>query len=106
MNLKYMIFKNTFSVSRKIHTALVTKISGLKVLEKECKKLRDFCILIQLLCLWTLSIVLFLFKTHDVSETEFCLHDRWNLLSWAQSIELVPISGHQRQHEIGYINQA
>jgi hypothetical protein len=31
---------------------------------------------------------------------------RWNLLSWAEPIELVPISGHQYQHEIGYINQA
>jgi hypothetical protein len=26
---------------------------------------------------------------------------RWNLLSWTQSIELVPLSGHQQQHEIG-----
>jgi hypothetical protein len=31
---------------------------------------------------------------------------RWDLLSWAQPIELVPISGHQQQHQIGYINQA
>jgi hypothetical protein len=31
---------------------------------------------------------------------------RWNLLIWAQSIELVPIFGHQHQHKIGYINQA
>jgi hypothetical protein len=28
---------------------------------------------IQLLCFWALSIVLFLFKTHSVSETGFCL---------------------------------
>jgi hypothetical protein len=28
---------------------------------------------------------------------------RWNLLSWAQSIQLVPISRHQQQHKIGYI---
>jgi hypothetical protein len=27
---------------------------------------------------------------------------RWNLLSWTQSIELVPISGHQYEHKIGY----
>jgi hypothetical protein len=31
---------------------------------------------------------------------------RWNLLSWAQSIELVRTSGHQRQHKMGYKNQA
>jgi hypothetical protein len=31
---------------------------------------------------------------------------RWNLLSWAQSIELVPICGHQHQHRIGYTPQA
>jgi hypothetical protein len=26
--------------------------------------------------------------------------------SWAQSIELVPISGHQHQHRVGYINKS
>jgi hypothetical protein len=31
------------------------------------------CILRQLLCFWTLSIVLFLCKTCNVSETGFCL---------------------------------
>jgi hypothetical protein len=31
---------------------------------------------------------------------------RWNLLSWVQSIELVPISGHLHQHNIEYINRA
>jgi hypothetical protein len=31
---------------------------------------------------------------------------RWNLLSLAQSIELFPISRHQHQHRIGYVNQA
>jgi hypothetical protein len=30
---------------------------------------------------------------------------RWNLLSWAQSSELVLISGHEHQYKIGYINQ-
>jgi hypothetical protein len=29
-----------------------------------------------------------------------------NLLCWAQSRELVPISGHQHQHKMGYINQS
>jgi hypothetical protein len=36
----------------------------------------NFCdddILIQLSCFSTLSIVLFLFRMHNVSETEFCL---------------------------------
>jgi hypothetical protein len=31
---------------------------------------------------------------------------RWNLNSWAQSIELVPISGHLPQHKIVYTSQA
>jgi hypothetical protein len=31
---------------------------------------------------------------------------KWNLFSWVQSIEVVPISGHQHQQKIGYINQA
>jgi uncharacterized membrane protein YkgB len=29
--------------------------------------------LIQFLCFWTLSIILFLFKTHSIPETGFCL---------------------------------
>jgi hypothetical protein len=39
---------------------------------------------------------------------DFVFDFKWNLLSWAQSIELVPVSGHQHQHQhkIGYINQA
>jgi hypothetical protein len=31
---------------------------------------------------------------------------RWNLLSWTQSTELVPISEHEHQYKTGYINQA
>jgi hypothetical protein len=31
---------------------------------------------------------------------------RWNLLSYAQSIELVPIYAYQHQHKIRYTNQA
>jgi hypothetical protein len=31
---------------------------------------------------------------------------RWNLLSWVQPTELVPISGNQHPHKIEYINQA
>jgi hypothetical protein len=27
---------------------------------------------------------------------------RWNLLSWAQLTELVPISGHEHRHKFGY----
>jgi hypothetical protein len=47
----------------------------------------------------TLPIVLFLSETpycfclkHNVSETEFVSVFRWNLRSWAQSIQLVPVS--------------
>jgi hypothetical protein len=42
----------------------------------------------QILCLWTLSITLFL--KHNVLETEFCLHLQ---VEHTQLIELVPISG-------------
>jgi hypothetical protein len=38
---------------------------------------------------------------HNVSETGFCLRLQKNLLSWAQSVELVPISGHLYQHQVG-----
>jgi hypothetical protein len=60
---------------------------------------------LQLLCFWTLSIDLFVFKD-NVLETGLCLHLQVDILSWAQSIELVPISRHQHQHKIEYINQA
>jgi hypothetical protein len=33
----------------------------------------DTMFLIHLLCFWTLSIILFLFKTHNVSDIGFCL---------------------------------
>jgi hypothetical protein len=66
----------------------------------------DDSILIYLLCLWTLSIILILFKKHNVSKTGFCLHLQVEPLNLAQSIELVRISGQQHKHKIGYINQA
>jgi hypothetical protein len=47
-----------------------------------------------------------LYKKHDVSETGFCLRLQVKLISWTQSIELVPISGHLRQHKIEYTSQA
>jgi hypothetical protein len=47
----------------------------------------------------------FLFK-YNVSETALSPSSGKNLLSWAQSIELVPTSGHQHQHKIVHINQA
>jgi hypothetical protein len=59
---------------------------------------------LQILCFGTFSIVLSLskkhrlvyFSKHNVSETGFVSVFRWNLLSWAQSIELVPISADHR----------
>jgi hypothetical protein len=49
--------------------------------------------IIRLLAFWTLCIVQF-FLRHNVSETGICLHPQEeSLLGWAQSIELVPISG-------------
>jgi hypothetical protein len=58
------------------------------------------------LCFWTLSIILFLFKTHNFRRPDSVFILWWNLLSWTQSIQLIPISGHQHQHKIEYINQA
>jgi hypothetical protein len=45
-------------------------------------------------------------KTHNVSETGFCLRLHVEPISWAQSIELVPIHGHLHEHKIGHIKQA
>jgi hypothetical protein len=60
-------------------------------------------ILIQLSFFWILYVVLFLIK----ARTSFRRLDsvsifRWNLLSWPRSPELVLISWHSHQHEIGY----
>jgi hypothetical protein len=43
----------------------------------------------------------------NVLETGLCLHPqaKKNLLIWAQSIELVPISRHENQNKKWYINQ-
>jgi hypothetical protein len=46
------------------------------------------CYEIQLLCFWTLSIVLFLFKTTFQRLNSVSVF-KWNLLSWAELIELV-----------------
>jgi hypothetical protein len=51
----------------------------------------DVCPSKQLLSFWTLSILLFLFKTHSVSKTGFCLRLQVEPTQ-AQSLELVPIS--------------
>jgi hypothetical protein len=56
--------------------------------------------LIQILCFWTLPIVLVLsktrsclfFQTQSFGDWIVSIF-RWNLFIWAQSIELVPISG-------------
>jgi hypothetical protein len=51
--------------------------------------------IIQLLCFCILSIVLILFKT-TFRRLDFVPVFRGNLLSWAQSIELVPIFGRDK----------
>jgi hypothetical protein len=71
-----------------------------RIKKKSDLKVCDNGTLVQILCFWTLSIILPLCKTqsclyilkHNVSETGFCLRLQVNLLSWAQSIELVPVS--------------
>jgi hypothetical protein len=47
--------------------------------------------------------VLFLFKTQRVGDWILSPSSGKSIFSWAQSIELVPISGHQ--HKTEYINQ-
>jgi hypothetical protein len=59
---------------------------------------------LQLLCFQT-PIALFLFKT-TFRRVDFASGFGWNVLSWAQSILLVPSSGHQHERKVGYINQA
>jgi hypothetical protein len=56
--------------------------------------------------IWTLSIILFLFKNTMFRRLDSISIFRWNILSWAQLTELVPISGHLYQHHIGYTSQA
>jgi hypothetical protein len=63
-------------------------------------------VLLQFLCFWTLSIALFLFKTPNISEIRFCLHLQVEPAQLGPIDRLVPISGQQQQHKIGYINQA
>jgi hypothetical protein len=42
--------------------------------EMPLQDIKEYQVLLRhLLCFWTLSIALFLFKTHNVSETGFCL---------------------------------
>jgi hypothetical protein len=71
-------------------------------------RIYKYLLFLLILCFWTLSTVLFYLKTPFCSylKTMFRRLDsvtffRWNLLSWAQSIELVPISGHIYQHQDG-----
>jgi hypothetical protein len=57
--------------------------------------------LIQILCFWTLSIVLFLFKTRRIGD--------WILSPFSGKtyfVELVRLSSHRHQHKVGYIDQA
>jgi hypothetical protein len=58
-----------------------------------------------LLTFWTLSMVRFYIEK-NVYGTGLCFCPQVKiLLSWVQSIELVPVSEHQNQHKAGYINQ-
>jgi hypothetical protein len=77
--------------------------SGIKF--KRDLKVCDDGILIQLLCFWTLSISCFYLK-HMFRRLDSVSVFRWNLLGWAQSIDLVYISEHQHQHKLGYIKQS
>jgi hypothetical protein len=48
----------------------------------------------------------FLFKTRRFGHLILSVSSVKNLLSWPQSIELIPLSEHQHQQKKGYINQA
>jgi hypothetical protein len=48
----------------------------------------------------------FYLNAHHFGDWILSLSSGENLLCWAQSVELVPISRHQDQHKIGHINQA
>jgi hypothetical protein len=76
---------------------LIIMIANL--LANQCLNLKfsDYAVPIQLLCFWALSIILFIEKTHWKLDSVSIF--RWNLLSKAQLIELLPTSG----HETGYV---
>jgi hypothetical protein len=52
---------------------------------------------------WALSIILFYLKRTTFRRLDSVSVFRWSIFIWAQSIELVRISGHQHQHNIGCI---
>jgi hypothetical protein len=68
-------------------------------------KVFDDGTLIQLLSLGHYPTSCFYLKHTTFRRADSISAFRWNLLSWAQSIELIPISGHQHQHKAEYINQ-
>jgi hypothetical protein len=54
------------------HAAVLASVQKLLYMYLKLSKLQ-LVLFVRLLCFWTLSVVLFLFKTHNVSETGFCL---------------------------------
>lgn len=52
------------------------------------------------LCFWTLYIILFLFKNTSFQRLDSVSIFRWNVLTWAQSVELVPISQREASKDI------
>jgi hypothetical protein len=72
----------------------------IKLILKDLKVCDDGT-LIQILYFWTLSIVLLYLKHTTFQRLDSVAVFRWNLLSRAQSIELVRISGHLRQFQDG-----
>jgi hypothetical protein len=66
-----------------METVLLTRSS------RQDLKHPDDAILTELLCFWTLTIFLFLFKTHSFGDWILPLSSGESLVSWAQSMELV-----------------
>jgi hypothetical protein len=68
---------------------MVSLLQYTKHMFQKCKAISN----LQLLCFWS-------FRRLDSVSFYRC-----NLLIWAPPIELVPISGHQHQHKIGYVHK-
>jgi hypothetical protein len=69
-----------------------------------CIQVDSLCV--QILCFWTLSIILFVFKSTTFRRLEPVSVVSWNLLGSVQSAKRLSISEHLQQHKIKYTSQA
>jgi hypothetical protein len=71
-----------------------------------CNLLIVYCIIIELLCFWTYSSSYFYLKHMTFWRLDIVSTFRLNLLGLTQLTELVSVSRHLHQHEIGYRKKA